>query len=150
MELSTKPLDWMFEISFWVADGASEPNVPWPDNWEVCAVPAFDPFTLTEQPKRSGQTWMAWPMYAVSDPVPELDAVCSFLERMSEDALQDWLSIPDRHLSLSCADLEMDFAQMNTNGFALPAALIRRIRHLRLRLEISFHPNAQTRWSFSY
>ena len=84
-------------------------------------------------------------MYRVSDPAVELTAVCQFLENMNPEVLAIWLSLQDRYLSMSCCDTEMDVAELDTRGFLIPPDLIRRIRRLRVRLQVSFHPQAVTR-----
>jgi hypothetical protein len=141
---------WMFEMGHCVADGDPEPDVPWPSDWEVCGIPSFDPFLTSNKPKRRGTTCLAWPMYHVADPFLSLAAACLFLEQMTPAALEAWLSLPDRFLSMSCSNTEMDLAQMNTTGFSIPPELIVRIRRLGLRLRVSFHPHTKVRWDGSY
>lgn len=145
VEGTVLPPDWSFHMAYWVPDGDPEPDVPFPKDWEVCGVPDFDPLAFRPEYKRHGQTTLAWTMYDVVDPLSELDAVCQFLDGMSADAMVIWLSLQDRHLSMSCGDTEMDAAEMDTRGFHIPPELIRRIRRLRLRLQVSFHPHAATR-----
>jgi hypothetical protein len=140
----------MFEMGYWVADGDPDPNVHWPSDWEVCGVPSFDPFSTSNKPRRQGRTCLAWPMYAVQDPASSLDSVCSFVEQITPAALAIWLSLPDRYLRMSCTDTEMDAAEMNIRGFFLLPDLIRRIRRLRLRLSVGFHPLAKIRWDIAY
>jgi hypothetical protein len=36
----------------------------------------------------------------------------------------------------------MDAADMNTRGFEIPGPVLQRVRHLRIRLMIGFHPAA--------
>jgi hypothetical protein len=144
------PPNWMFEIDYWVADGDPDPDVPWPDDWEVCGMPDFEPLSMSAKDRRHGSKCLAWPMYAVQDPVASLDSVCSFLEQMTPAALAIWLSLPDRYLRMSCTDTEMDAAEMNTRGFFFPPNLIQRIRRLRLRLSVGFHPQAKIRWEIAY
>lgn len=82
------------------------------------------------------------PMYRVSDPVEELQRICSFLERMPEEELQKWLALQDRQLTFSCSDPEMNAADMDARGFGIPGPLLQRLRRLRIRLMIGFHPAA--------
>ena len=142
---TTRLPDWSFHMAYWVADGDPEPNVPFPKDWEVCGVPDFDPLAFRPEYNRHGETTLAWTMYDVGDPLSELDAVCRFLEGMSPDAMAIWLSLRDRYLSMSCGDNEMNAAELDTRGFVIPPELIRRIRRLLLRLQVSFHPQAATR-----
>jgi len=82
-------------------------------------------------------------MYNVSDPVAELDRICSILERMPPAELDKWLALQDRQLSFNCSDPEMDAADMDNRGFAIPGPLLQRVRRLRIRLMIGFHPAAE-------
>lgn len=56
--------------------------------------------------------------------------------------LQKWLSLPDRQLTFNCSDPEMDAANMNTAGFYIPGPVLQRVRRLRIRVMIGFHPAA--------
>ncbi|HEY7336070.1 MAG TPA: hypothetical protein VH639_14370 [Bryobacteraceae bacterium] len=62
---------------------------------------------------------------------------------MPPEELDKWLALQDRHLSFNCSDPEMDAAEMDTRGFAIPGALLQRVRRLRIRLMIGFHPAAE-------
>ena len=139
-----------FHIASWVADGDPAPDVPFPKEWEVCGVPDFDPLAPRHPDRRRGEKTLAWPMYRVSDPAVELAAVCQFLKGMTPDAMAVWLSLQDRYLSMSCGDIEMDAAGLDTRGFIIPPDLIQRIRRLRLRLQVSFHPQVATRIIIDY
>jgi hypothetical protein len=149
-DTSTCLLNWGFAMGHWIADGDPEPEIPFPEDWEVCGTPDFDPLELRLEYKRHGQTTWACPMYDVGDPLSELDAVCEFLEKMTADAMVIWLSLQDRYLSMACGDTEMDAAEMDTRGFHIPPELIRRTRRLRLRLRITFHPHATIRSDIDY
>jgi hypothetical protein len=105
---TTRARNWGFEMGYWLADGEPDPDVPFPKDWEVCGWPSLDPFSLANNDKRHGQTCIAWPRYAVREPISELDATCSFLEKMTLDALATWLSLQDRYIYISCGDPEMD------------------------------------------
>jgi hypothetical protein len=140
-----RPPDWGPELDFWVPDDGSDPDIPWPANFEVCGVPAYDPWPLDREPKRHGRTYMAWPMYNIDDPVRGIEAFCRVLEQMSPAALEHWYSLPDRVLSISAGDREMDFSDLDATGFLLPPALIRRVRHLRLRIQVTLCPKAAVR-----
>ena len=67
------------ELDYWVPDGEPDPDIPWPDNFEVCGVPAYEPFALRD-PKRHGRTVMVWAMFSGNDPVRSIEVVCSVLE----------------------------------------------------------------------
>ena len=142
--------DWGPHLSYWVENGKPDPDVDWPENWEVCGVPDRNPLVIRDEDKQEGQTTLAWAMYHVSDPVEEIELICSFLERMPETEFQKWLALPDRQLSFNCSDSEMDAADMNARGFAIPGALLQRVRRLRLRLMIGFHPGAEVIRSVVY
>jgi hypothetical protein len=135
-------VDWSPHLSYWVEDGKPDPDVDWPENWEVCGVPDRNPLAIRDEDKRYGQTTLAWAMYNVPDLVDELQRICSFLEKMPESELEKWLALQDRQLTFSCSDPEMEAADMNTRGFAIPGALIQRVRRHRIRLMIGFHPGA--------
>jgi len=53
-----------------------------------------------------------------------------------------WVALQDRHLSFDRADAEMDAADMNVRGFQIPGPVLQRVRRLRIRLMIGFHPAA--------
>ena len=80
----------------------------------------------------------------------ELDAVCRFLEQMTAEAMAIWLSMQDRYLSVSCGDIEMDAAELSTRGFFIAPELMQRLRRLKIRLRVSFHPHAGTRMNIDY
>jgi hypothetical protein len=149
-EATVFPPDWSFHMAYWVPDGDPEPEVPFPKDWDVCGVPDYDPLAFRPEYKRHGETTLAWPMYRVSDPAAELAAVCQFLEGMAPEATAAWFSLQDRYMSMSCGDTEMDAAEVNTRGFFISPDLIRRIRQLRLRLQVSFHSQAATRIIVDY
>src|ERR1700722_10165185 len=106
-------VDWSPQVSFWVEDGKPDPNIPWPEDWEVCGVPGRNPIAIRDEEKRDGTTTLAWPMYHVPDLTGELDRICSLLEQMREAELEHWLALPDRQVSFGCSDPEMDAADMN-------------------------------------
>jgi len=135
-------VDWGPHLSYWVEDGKPDPDVDWPEDWEVCGVPDRNRWAIRDEDKRDGRTTLAWAMYNVPDLVEELQRICSFLERMPPSELEKWLALQDRQLTFNCADPEMDAADMNTRGFEIPGALVQRVRRLRLRLMIGFHPAA--------
>jgi hypothetical protein len=137
-------------MAFWVEDGTPDPDVPWPKDWEVCGVPDRNPLALGDEDKRDGITTLAWPMYHVHDPVAELDHICSFLERMPEEELQNWVALQDRQLKFSCGEPEMDAADIDAHGFQIPGPLVQRVRHLRIQLTIGFHPHAEVIYGGSY
>jgi hypothetical protein len=112
--------------------------------WISQACP-YDPWPLDREPKWHGRTYMAWPMYNIDDPVRGIEAFCRVLEQMSPAALEHWYSLPDRVLSISAGDREMDFSDLDATGFLLPPALIRRVRHLRLRIQVTLCPKAAVR-----
>jgi hypothetical protein len=143
-------VDWSPEINFWVEDGKPDPDIPWPDDWEVCGVPDRNPVAIREEDKRDGTTTLAWPMYPGPDLCHELDRICSLLEQISEAGLERWLALPDRHVSFGCSDAEMDAADMDTSGFQIPGPLLQRVRRLRIRLMIGFHPGAAIRYNVRY
>lgn len=143
-------VDWMPEITYWVEDGQPDPNVDWPEEWEVCGVPDRNPLGTEGEDVRYGRTTLAWPMYYVLDPVEELGRICSFLERMPPAELEKWLALQDRQLKFSCGDPEMDAADIDARGFQIPGPLIQRIRHLRIQLTIGFHPAAEVIYSGFY
>jgi hypothetical protein len=149
-EQTYHPADWGFEIGFWIAEGDPEPDIPFPSDWEVCGWPDLDPLALRRENRRRGNTTLAWPMYHVVEPMAELNAVCQFLEQMAPMALDIWLALQDRFLSISCGDTEMDATNMDTLGFFISPELIQRIRSLRLRLRVSFHPRATIRMDVDY
>ena len=122
----------------------------WPENWEVCGVPDRNSLAIRDEDKRDGQTTLAWAMYHVHDLVVELECICSFLERMPEAELEKWLALQDRQLSFNCSDAEMDAADMNNKGFAIPGPVLQRVRRLRLRVMIGFHPAADVITSVVY
>jgi hypothetical protein len=142
--------DWMPELDYWVADDASHPEIPFPENWEVCGVPDYEPFQTAAGQKRHGRKYMGWPMYSVADPVSAIDIVCSILEQMNPEAMDAWYALPDRFLRVSCGDSEMDAADLDSRGFSIPAEIIRRVRHLRLRVQVTFHPHAKVRFENGY
>jgi hypothetical protein len=135
-------VDWHPQFVYWVEDGKPDPDVDWPENWEVCGYPHQNPLAYQDKDKRPGKTCLAMPMYRVNEPVDELQRICSFLERMPEEELQKWLALQDRQLTLSCSDPEMDAANMDTVGFNIPGPVLQRVRRLRIRLMIGFHPDA--------
>lgn len=143
-------VDWMPGMAFWVEDGTPDPDVPWPKDWEVCGVPDRNPLAVRDEDKRDGITTLAWPMYHVLDPVAELEQICSFLERMPEGELHNWLALQDRQLKFSCGEPEMDAAKIDARGFEIPGPLFQRVRHLRIQLTVGFHPNAEVIYSGSY
>ncbi len=93
---------------------------------------------------------MAWPMYDIDDPVLAIETICSVLEKMSPTALEHWFALPDRFLRVSAGDTEMDHSKLNATGFLISSDAIRRIRHLRLRLQVTFCPNARVRVESGY
>jgi hypothetical protein len=90
------------------------------------------------------------PMYHVLHPVEELDRICSFLEWMPQAEFEKWQALQDRQLKFSCSDAEMDAADMNSLGFQIPGPLIERLRRLRIRLMIGFHPGTEVIQSVIY
>jgi len=133
--------DWHPSLVYWVEDGKPGPDVDWPKNWEVCGWPDFDPLDfLNRDKRRHGNTCYAEPMYAVPDLVHELEHICSFLEQMPDVEREKWLALQDRQLTFSCRDPEIEPAEMDREGFYIPGPLLRRVRKLRLRLMIGFHP----------
>jgi hypothetical protein len=136
-------VDWGPHIAYWVEDGKPDPDVDWPEDWEVCGVPDRNPLAGPVEEQQHGQTTLAWAKYRVPDAIIELDRICSFLERMPPEELEKWLALQDRQLSFSCGDPEMDAADMNTRGFAIPGPLLQRVRRLHIRLMIGFHPAAE-------
>ena len=142
--------NWGFEIAFFVADGEPVPDVPWPDNWEVCSVPDFDPFCLPTETRRHGSKWLAWPKYSVENPIIELNAICAFFDRMTPSSIELWRGLKDRFVSMSCGDLEMDSSHIGARGFFVPPETIQSIRGLGIRLRIGFHPGARIRWDMNY
>jgi hypothetical protein len=149
-EETARPPNWGFEIGFWIPDGDPKLEVPFPDDWDVCGWPDFDPLAFRPEGRRHGQTTWAIPMYDVVDPMAELDFVCGFLEQMAPATLSIWLSLQDRYLSMNCGDTEMDEANMDAQGFFISPELIQRVRRLRLRLRVSFHPRAKIRSDVNY
>jgi len=147
---SARLANWGFRLRYWIADGDPEPEVPFPEDWEVCGAPDFDPLALRPENKRHGQTTWAWPMYEVGDPLSELSAICRSLETMTPKAMVTWLSLQDRYLLIDCGDAEMDAAEMDTRGFFIPPDLIQRLRRPKIRLRVSFHPHAGTRVDIDY
>ena len=99
--------DWGAGLDYWVPDGDPDPDIPWPDNFEVCGVPAYDPLPLAREPKRHGTHIMAWPMFDIDDPVRSIGVFCSVLERMGSGALEHWYALPDRFLHIVAGDVEM-------------------------------------------
>lgn len=85
----TIPPDWGPGLEFWVPDEGPDPEIPWPDNFEVCSVPNPEPGVLEQGIRREGQTYMAWPMFSVADPAKSINVFCAILEKMSPTALQD-------------------------------------------------------------
>lgn len=136
-------VDWMPRITFWVEDGQRDPNVDWPENWDVCGWPDRNPMTTESEDRRHGNTTLAMPMYHVHDPLAELDRICSFLERTAQTELEKWPALQDRQLQISCGEPEMDAADVDARGFKIPGTLIQRIRNLRIQLTIGFHPAAE-------
>jgi hypothetical protein len=124
--------------------------VDWPKDWEVCGVPNRNPFAIKDEDKRPGNITLAMPMYRVLDMVEELQHVCSFLERMPESELEKWLALQDRYVTFSAADPEMDATDVNSRGFAIPGAVLVRVRRLRLRLMVGFHPATDVVHNFFY
>ena len=144
------PPDWGPGLDYWVADGEMDPDIPWPENFEVCGVPDYDPSPLAQDPKRHGTSMMAWPMYDVTDPVKAIEIFCSVLEGMSAEALQHWYALPDRFLHIAAGDRSMDNSQLDTFGLQIPPELVRRIRQLRIRLQITLHPASKIVVSSGY
>lgn len=64
----TRQPDWGPGLDYWVPDGEPDPDIPWPDNFEVCGLPNYDPSPLARDPKRHGTHMMAWPMFQIDDP----------------------------------------------------------------------------------
>jgi hypothetical protein len=143
-------VDWGIELVYWVEEGKPDPDVDWPKNWEVCGYPQSNPLAIREEDKRPGNVCLAMPMYNVLDPVEELDRICSFLERMPQAELENWNALQDRQLSFGCSDPEMDAADMNKNSFQIPGPLLQRVRRLRIRLMIGFHPAADVMQNVVY
>ena len=134
-------IDWGPSLVYWVEDGKPDPDVDWPDNWEVCQWPDSDPLEFVNRDqRRHGKTLLAMPMYSVSDPIYELEHICSFLERMSTVEREEWMALQDRQLTFSCSDSEIEAAEMESKGFHIPGPVLHRICALRLRLMIGFHP----------
>ena len=143
----TLPPDWGPELDFWVPDGEPNIEIPWPDDFEVCGVPDYEPAALVKpnEPKRHGRTYMAWPMYAIDDSTLAIETFCSVLERMSPAAFERWCALPDRFLRVSAGDTEMDWSNIGHTGLSIPGPTILRIRRLMLRLQITLCPNASVR-----
>lgn len=127
-------------MDYWVADGEVDPDIPWPENFEVCGVPDYDPSPLAKEPKTHGTTVMAWPMYDVRDPAGAVELFCSILEAMSQEAREHWDALPDRFLHIAGGDRTMDHSELDSVGLQIPPELVRRVRHLRIRLQITLHP----------
>ena len=138
-----RPPDWGPGLDYWVPDGEPDPDIPWPDNFEVCGVPDYDPSVFARDPKRHGTHTIALPMFRVDDPVRAIDVFCSVLEQMSPTALEHWYALSDRFLHITAADVDMDASNLESAGFMIPGEVIRRIRKLRLRVQITLHPHAK-------
>jgi hypothetical protein len=143
-------VDWGPHLVYWVEDDKSDPDIDWPKNWEVCRYPNRNPLALRDEDKRPGNVTLAMPMYHVLDMIEELQHICSFLERMPQCELEKWLALQDRQLTFSCSDPEMDAADVNSRGFEIPGPVLLRVRSLRLRLMIGFHPAAEVVWNSIY
>ena len=65
-------VDWSPHLAYWVEDGKANPEVDWPEDWEVCGVPDRNPLAFRDEDKRHGHTTLAWAMYNVPDLVEEL------------------------------------------------------------------------------
>lgn len=68
---------------------------------------------------------------------------CSVLERMSPTALEHWFALSDRFLHITAGDSGMDASELESIGFVIPGDMIRRMRQLRLRVQVTLHPQAQ-------
>ena len=145
-----RPPDWGPGLDYWVPDGEPDPDIPWPDNFEVCGVPDYCPSALPHDPKRHGRHLMVWPMFDIDDPVRAIEVVCSVLEQMSPAELEHWYALPDRFLHITAGDVDMDASKLESIGFVIPGDAIRRIRQLRLRVQVTFHPNARVRVSSGF
>lgn len=75
---------------------------------------------------------------------------CSVLEQMSPTALEQWYALPDRFLHMAAGDVDMDASKLESVGFVIPGDMIRRIRRLRLRVQVTFHPHAAVKVSSGF
>lgn len=142
-----RPPDWGPGLDYWVPDGEPDPDIPWPENFEVCGVPDYVPELFGKEPKRPCIHVMAWPMFDINDPVRAIDVFCLVLEQMSPAAREHWYALPERFLHIAAADLDMDASRLDSDGFVIPGDMIRRIRQLRIRLQVTLHPHSQVKVS---
>ncbi|HLH03078.1 MAG TPA: hypothetical protein VKX25_09930 [Bryobacteraceae bacterium] len=126
-------------------DGESDPDIPWPDNFEVCGVPDLEPSCFAQQTRRPATRMMAWPMYEIPDPVEGMELFCSILEDMSAEAMQQWFALPDRFFHIAAGDVDMDASEVDTKGLTIPGAVITRLRRLRVRTQITLHPHSRVK-----
>jgi hypothetical protein len=64
---------------------------------------------------------------------------------MGSGALEDWYALPDRLLHITAGDIDIEASNIESAGLTIPGKIIRRIRRLRLRVQITLHPHSKVK-----
>jgi hypothetical protein len=137
--------EWGFEIVYWVPEGSSGPDIPWPNNWECCGYPYPDPFHLrSDLPRRKGWESLNMPMYGVTDLHAELAFICTLVEALPEAERAHWDALQDRQLIFGAGRADAEGLGVLNDGFSLPVRLLHRLHGLGFRLTITLQFSADS------